>query len=157
MGRASFMTDKILSCQADLYRYALKLTADIEEADDLLQETNLKALSQLDKYTTDIHFKGWLFTIMHNTFINIVKAKRECYPIELQYTLSTEEMVSSYIQLNEVRKEIERLPDMYRIPFTMSVAGYSYREIQARMNIPISTIKSRIFVCRDLLRKQIKY
>lgn len=151
------MKNKILSYQTNLHRYAIKLTADVEEADDLLQETNLNALSQLDKYTKELNFRGWLFTIMHNTFIKKVKKKRECYPIESQYTLAADEQVSPRILLNEVMKLIDSLPAMYRTPFIMKITGYSYKDIQAELNIPINTIKSRVFFCRTLLRKQFKY
>ena len=69
MRTASF-TQNLLGMQSELHRFALKLTADKEEADDLLQETSLKALDNEDKYTPDTNFKGWMYTIMRNIFIN---------------------------------------------------------------------------------------
>ena len=56
--------------QSELHRFAYKLTADRDEANDLLQETSLKALDNMDKYIPDTNFKGWMYTIMRNIFIN---------------------------------------------------------------------------------------
>jgi len=66
---AKFRRD-LLEMQQELQRFAYKLTADKEEANDLLQETSLKALGNMDKYTPDTNFKGWVYTIMRNIFIN---------------------------------------------------------------------------------------
>ena len=63
-------TQHLLSIQTELFRFAFKLTADREEANDLLQETSLKALDNEEKFTPDTNFKGWMYTIMRNIFIN---------------------------------------------------------------------------------------
>ena len=65
----SSFAQNLLGMQSELHRFAMKLTADKEEADDLLQETSLKALDNEDKYTPDTNFKGWMYTIMRNIFI----------------------------------------------------------------------------------------
>ena len=69
MNTYSFRKD-LLAVQEELLRFAYKLTADREEANDLLQETSLKALDNEDKYEPDTNFKGWIYTIMRNIFIN---------------------------------------------------------------------------------------
>ena len=61
----SIFAQNLLGMQSELRRFALKLTADIEEANDLLQETSLKALDNEDKYTPDTNFKGWMYTFLH--------------------------------------------------------------------------------------------
>lgn len=63
-------TQHLLNVQSELFRFAFKLTADREEANDLLQETSLKALDNEEKFTPDTNFKGWMYTIMRNIFIN---------------------------------------------------------------------------------------
>ena len=63
-------TKALVGIQDDLLRFAYKLTADREDANDLLQETSLKALDNEDKYTPETNFKGWVYTIMRNIFIN---------------------------------------------------------------------------------------
>lgn len=70
MNTYSFRKD-LISVQEELLRFAYKLTADKEEANDLLQETSLKALDNEDKYMPDTNFKGWMYTIMRNIFIKI--------------------------------------------------------------------------------------
>lgn len=69
MNSITFQKD-LLGVQDDLLRFAYKLTSDREEANDLLQETSLKALDNEDKYMPDTNFKGWMYTIMRNIFIN---------------------------------------------------------------------------------------
>ena len=70
MRTTSNCAHNLLGMQSELHRFALKLTADTEEANDLLQETSLKALDNEEKYTPDTNFKGWMYTIMRNIFIN---------------------------------------------------------------------------------------
>ena len=69
MNAVAFKRD-LLEMQSDLQRFAFKLTADKEDANDLLQETSLRALENMEKYTPDTNFKGWVYTIMRNIFIN---------------------------------------------------------------------------------------
>ena len=69
MNTYSFRKD-LLAVQEELLRFAYKLTADREEANDLLQETSLKALDNEDKFEPDTNFRGWMYTIMRNIFIN---------------------------------------------------------------------------------------
>ncbi|MBR5848574.1 MAG: RNA polymerase sigma factor, partial [Bacteroidaceae bacterium] len=69
MDAAKFRRE-LLEVQSELHRFAYKLTADRDEANDLLQETSLKALDNMDKYMPDTNFKGWMYTIMRNIFIN---------------------------------------------------------------------------------------
>lgn len=83
MNSVSFKKN-LLGVQEELLRFAYKLTADREEANDLLQETSLKALDNEDKYIPDTNFKGWMYTIMRNIFINnyrkIVRDQDICGP-----------------------------------------------------------------------------
>mgnify|MGYP000401700593 CR=1 FL=1 len=74
MKSLSFRKD-LVGVQDELLRFAYKLTTDREEANDLLQETSLKALDNEDKYTPDTNFKGWMYTIMRNIFINNYRIK----------------------------------------------------------------------------------
>ena len=68
--RPANFAEVLLSVQTEFWNFAYKLTADREEANDLLQETSLKALDNEDKYTAETNFKGWIYTIMRNIFIN---------------------------------------------------------------------------------------
>jgi len=148
-----------------LHRFALKLTADKEEADDLLQETSLKALDNEDKYTPDTNFKGWMYTIMRNIFINnyrktvrdqtFVDHTDNLFHLSLPQDSGFDSTEGNY-DLKEIRRIVNALPKEYRVPFSMYVSGFKYREIAERLGLPIGTVKSRIFFTRQRLQKDLK-
>ena len=158
-------TQNLLGMQTELHRFALKLTADSEEANDLLQETSLKALDNEDKYTPDTNFKGWIYTIMRNIFINNYrKVVREqtfvdhtdnLYHLSLPQDAGFESTESAY-DTKEIRRAVNALPKEYRIPFAMHVSGFKYREIAEKLSLPLGTVKSRIFFTRQRLQMQLK-
>ncbi len=163
--RTANFTQNLLGMQPELHRFALKLTADKEEADDLLQETSLKALDNEDKYTPDTNFKGWMYTIMRNIFINnyrktvrdqtFVDQTENLYHLNLPQDSGFESTEGNY-DLKEIRRIVNTLPKEYRIPFSMYVSGFKYREIAERLGLPIGTVKSRIFFTRQRLQKDLK-
>ena len=146
MNTYSFRKD-LLAVQEELLRFAYKLTADREEANDLLQETSLKALDNEDKFEPDTNFRGWMYTIMRNIFINNYrKIVRE------QSFASTE---GAY-DLKEMHRIVNALPRDYKVPFSMHVSGFKYREIAERLGLPLGTVKSRIFFTRQKLQDELK-
>ena len=163
--RTADFTQNLLGMQTELHRFALKLTADREEADDLLQETSLKALDNEDKYTPDRNFKGWMYTIMRNIFINnyrktvrdqtFVDHTDNLFHLSLPQDSGFESTEGNY-DLKEIRKIVNMLPKEYRVPFSMYVSGFKYREIAERLGLPIGTVKSRIFFTRQRLQKDLK-
>ena len=163
--RTADFTQNLLGMQTELHRFALKLTADREEADDLLQETSLKALDNEDKYTPDTNFKGWMYTIMRNIFINnyrktvrdqtFVDHTDNLFHLSLPQDSGFESTEGNY-DLKEIRKIVNMLPKEYRVPFSMYVSGFKYREIAERLGLPIGTVKSRIFFTRQRLQKELK-
>ena len=150
--------------QSELQRFAYKLTADKEEANDLLQETSLKALGNMDKYTPDTNFKGWVYTIMRNIFINnyrkevrdqtFVDHTDNLYHINQTQELEAESIESNY-DIKEIRRAVNSLPSEYRIPFAMHISGFKYREIAEKLSLPLGTVKSRIFFTRQRLQSQL--
>ncbi len=164
MGSATF-TQNLLSMQSELHRFAMKLTADQEEANDLLQETSLKALDNEEKYTPDTNFKGWMYTIMRNIFINnyrktvrdqtFVDQTDNLFHLNLPQDSGFESTEGNY-DLKEIRKIVNSLPKEYRVPFSMYVSGFKYREIAEKLGLPIGTVKSRIFFTRQRLQKELK-
>ena len=164
MKSLSFKKD-LVGVQEELLRFAYKLTTDREEANDLLQETSLKALDNEDKYTPDTNFKGWMYTIMRNIFINnyrkvvrdqtFVDQTDNLYHINLPQDSAYESTESAY-DLKEMRRVVNALPKEYRVPFAMHVAGFKYREIADKLNLPLGTVKSRIFFARQELQKVLK-
>ena len=164
MGTSTF-TQNLLGMQAELHRFALKLTADSEEANDLLQETSLKALDNEDKYTPDTNFKGWMYTIMRNIFINnyrktvrdqtFIDQTDNLFHLNLPQDSGFESTEGNY-DLKEIRKIVHSLPKEYRVPFSMYVSGFKYREIADKLGLPLGTVKSRIFFTRQRLQKELK-
>lgn len=155
----------LLRMQPELLNFAYKLTSNHEEANDLLQETSLKALDNEDKYTDETNFKGWIYTIMRNIFINNYrKALRDQTYVDTtdnQYFLNQGidvEVDSTEIahDLKEIRYIVNSLPKEYRVPFAMYVSGFKYREIADRLGLPLGTVKSRIYITRQKLQEDLK-
>ncbi len=156
--------NKLLSLQKKLRYFALSLTANQEDALDLLQETTLKALIHRNQFVENTNFKAWMFTIMKNTFINNYRRnQRVCNTFEgsidaysntylNHYSNETPETVQSHSEMNGLLYE---LSDEFRIPFKMHCDGYKYREIAEGMNLPLGTVKSRIFFSRKKLRRML--
>ena len=164
MRTANFAQD-LLSVQTELLNFAYKLTADREEANDLLQETSLKALDNEEKYTAETNFKGWVYTIMRNIFINNYrKALRDQtyvdqadnqYYLNQNFDIEGDSTEGSY-DLKEMRRIVNALPKEYRIPFSMYVSGFKYREIADKLGLPLGTVKSRIYFTRQKLQEELK-
>lgn len=160
MNDKTIFKERLLALQSNLFSFAYKLTADSEEAHDLLQDTTLKALDNESKYSDNSNFKGWLFTIMRNIFINnyrrtvrertVIEGTEDLYQLNFQQpTNSTPE--GTYA-VNEISQIIDSFSEDYRKPFSMYVAGYKYEEIAEILDIPLGTVKSRIFTTRQKLR-----
>lgn len=156
---------ELVGVQDELLRFAYKLTADREEANDLLQETSLKALDNEDKYEPQTNFKGWIYTIMRNIFINnyrrIVREQTFVDTTDNQYHLNLShgeafESTESAYDLKEMHRVVNSLPKEYRVPFSMHIAGFKYREIAEKLGLPLGTVKSRIFFTRQKLMKELK-
>ncbi len=158
-------TENLLSVQNELLRFAYKLTADYEDANDLLQETSLKALDNEDKFTPETNFKGWMYTIMRNIFINnyrktvrdqtFVDQTDNLYHLNLPQDSGFDSTEGAY-DLKEIHRIVNALPKEYRIPFAMYVSGFKYREIAEKLALPLGTVKSRIFFTRQRLQKDLK-
>lgn len=156
---------ELLEVQSELQRFAYKLTNDKDDANDLLQETSLKALANSDKFVAGTNFKGWILTIMRNLFINNYrKLLREQTYVDTsdnlfllnQITESEEHVVENDYDVKEIKKAINSLSEEIRVPFIMHVSGFKYREIAEKLNLPLGTVKSRIFLSRHILQKNLK-
>lgn len=160
----SFQT-RLLGLQNNLLNFAYQLTSNREQAQDLLQDTTLKALDNEDKYVDNVNFKGWIFTIMRNIFINnyrqnvrkatVIDQTEDLYHLNISQDSGLSTPEGSYA-VKEISVALNSFSDDYRIPFNMFDAGYKYNEIAEAMNLPLGTVKSRIFFARKTLRKQLK-
>lgn len=164
MGTADFQS-RLMSLQANMLNFAYMLTSNRDDALDLLQDTTLKVLDSRDKYVENTNFKGWVFTIMRNIFINnyrkvvrsatIIDQTEDLYHLNLPQESGLDTPEGS-IAAGEITAAINSFSDDYRVPFSMHVAGYKYNEIAEKMNLPLGTVKSRIFFARQRLQKMLK-
>jgi RNA polymerase sigma-70 factor, ECF subfamily len=144
-----------------LHSFAYNLTKNVEDAKDLFQETAFRALTNRDKFRTGTNFKAWLFTIMKNIFINNYRKKVKANTImdstdNMYYINSGSVVISnkaeSNIMMTELKHMIEELDDSTKIPFLMHYQGYKYQEIADHLDLPLGTVKSRIFFARKELK-----
>lgn len=156
---------KLTGMQKHLEYFAKKLTNNEDDAQDLLQETFLKALTFRDKFVDSTNLKAWLFTIMKNIFINNYRRNVRARTIidttdNLYHINSSDAHVSvspeSEFSEKEIIREIESLSDDHRIPFEMHTQGFKYKEIAEELEISIGTVKSRIFFTRKKLMESLK-
>lgn len=165
MKHSKSFQDRIIGLQGNLLSFAYQLTTNREQAEDLLQDTTLKALDNESKYVDNVNFKGWIFTIMRNIFINnyrqsvrkatVIDKTEELYHLNLSQDSGLATPEGSYA-VKEISVALNSFSDDYSIPFNMFVAGYKYNEIAEKLNLPIGTVKSRIFFARKHLREQLK-
>ena len=156
---------KLIKLQTNILNFAYILTSNRDDAYDLLQDTTLKVLDNKDKYVDNVNFKGWVFTIMRNLFINnyrkIVRAgtvldlTEDLYHLNLPQNSGYESPEGS-LASKEITSIINSFEDSYKVPFSMHVAGYKYAEIAEHTGLPLGTVKSRIFFARQRLQRALK-
>ena len=156
---------KLLSLQENMMNFALMLTANRDDAQDLLQDTTLKVLDNQDKFVDNVNFKGWVLTVMRNIFINnyhkivrvqtVVDSSADLYNLDVVNDSGFDSPDKAY-QIKEITKAINGLNDDLKVPFSMFLGGYKYNEIAEKLNVPLGTVKSRIFFARQELQKRLK-
>ncbi len=155
---------KLSTLTSMLHSFAYNLTKNVEDAKDLYQETTYRALYNRDKFQPDTNFKAWIFTIMKNIFINNYRKKVKANTVldntENQFYLnsfshSAANAAEGTILLKELNVMVEDLDESIRIPFTMHFEGFKYQEIADELNLPLGTVKSRIFFARKELKDRI--
>jgi RNA polymerase sigma-70 factor (ECF subfamily) len=148
-----------------LYRVALRLTGDASQAEDLVQDTMLKAYRSWRQYRPGTNAKGWLLTILRNTFINDYR-RRKLEPVATDLELvephalyrnieevDPEGAFFSQIVDEKVLEAVDALPPEFREVLVLSdMEGMSYAEIAEALHIPVGTVKSRLFRGRRLLQ-----
>ncbi|MFD0940752.1 RNA polymerase sigma factor [Pedobacter boryungensis] len=148
-----------------LKAFAFRFTKDLNDADDLYQDTILKAIRYFENFKEGTNLKAWLFTIMKNTFINDYRKEVRSNAIILKsvdlssVTLlesSSKNLAESRFILNDVHTLLNKLPKEYSLPFILHFEGHKYHEIADDLDIPIGTVKTRIHMAREILKKQLK-
>lgn len=149
-----------------LHAFAYNLTKNGEDARDLFQETAFRALTNSEKFRPGTNFKAWLFTIMKNIFINNYRKKVKSNTVfdstDNQFYINSgvnqvHNDASSNIMMQELNEMVDNLDTSIRVPFLMHFQGYKYQEIADTLELPLGTVKSRIFFARKALKGTIKY
>ena len=144
-----------------LRAFALKLTkGDATAAADLLQETYARIWRNAARFEEGTNFRAWASTILRNQFINDyrkLKYRRhtsieESGPTEMDRFNHVDNRGEGNIKLEEINGAIDRLQELYRIPFLLYVQGFQYQEISEQMGIALGTVKSRIHFARKQLQ-----
>jgi RNA polymerase sigma-70 factor, ECF subfamily len=156
-----------------LYSAALRMTHNPADAEDLVQETMLKAYRGFGGFEAGTNLKAWLFRILTNTYINLYRAKKrrpeqseldEGEDLYLYRRLggleavaasrSTEDIVLEHFTESEVKDAVDALPEAFRMPVLLAdVEGFHYKEIAEILDIPIGTVMSRLHRGRKALQK----
>jgi len=162
--RAGFEKEALVHLDS-LYRVALRLAGNASDADDLVQETMLKAYRSWEQYQPGTNAKGWLLTILRNSFINEYR-RRTRHPETVDLDTIEPFAVFGDVQEDdpqgaffdrivddEVLRAIDGLPEAFRETVVLSdVEGMSYQEIGKILGIPVGTVKSRLFRARQMLQ-----
>ena len=156
-----------------LFGAALRLTRNRADAEDLLQETYLRAYRGYGRFEEGTNLRAWLYRILTNTFINTYRAKQrrpgetDLADVEDLYLYrrlggleasqrgrSAEDELMDLVTEGEVKQAIEDLPDQFRMAVLLAdVEGFSYKEIAEILDIPIGTVMSRLHRGRKALAK----
>jgi RNA polymerase sigma-70 factor (ECF subfamily) len=155
-----------------LYTTAMRLTRNPGEAQDLVQETFLKAYRFYHRFEPGTNIKAWLFTILRNTYINAYrKASRQQQQVDFDQVApfyaapstpsewtsrgSAEDILRHLVQ-DDVKRALEALPDEYRMVVLLAdLEDFAYKEIADIVGCPVGTVMSRLFRGRRLLRKSL--
>jgi RNA polymerase sigma-70 factor (ECF subfamily) len=154
-----------------LYNTAMRLTRNPGEAQDLVQETYLKAYRFFHRFEPGTNVKAWLFTILRNTYINIYRKTARQKRVDFDQVVplyaasesssewadrgSVEEMLRHVVQ-DDVKRALDDLPEEYRMVVLLAdLEDFSYKEIAAIVGCPVGTVMSRLFRGRRLLRKSL--
>lgn len=143
------------------FGFAMKLTKNMMDAEDLMQEAFIKAYRSKDKFQPGTNFNAWFNSIIKNTFISDLRKKivRNVVsePVEsiniIDKNLHLTEKATSNMEYENFDRILQTLNEDQKIPFSMHLEGFLYEEISDILNVPIGTIKSRIFYAKNYLRK----
>jgi RNA polymerase sigma-70 factor (ECF subfamily) len=173
MTPAELLTKEAMQYAPQLFSTALRMTRNRADAEDLVQETFVKAWRSFATFQEGTNLRAWLFRIMTNTFINKYNAQQrrpqetELDEVEELFLFrrigafdqskmnqSAEEQLLEFFTDDEVKNAIEELPEMFRLPVLLSdVDGFSYKEIAEMLDVPIGTVMSRLHRGRKMMQK----
>lgn len=140
-----------------LRRYAWTLLRNSSDADDLVQDCLLKALDRIDTLRTESDLRSWLFTIMHNLYVNRwrrMKLRTQIAAENVEPDLAVPPSQQASVEIQDVLRGLTSLPEEQRqIVLLVAVEGFQYGEVAAMLGIPVGTVMSRLSRARDRLRE----
>jgi len=158
-------TTQLQGHRPSLQIFAQRFTQDVDDANDLVQDTFLKAIKYAAMYNDGTNLKGWLYTIMRNTFINdyrrsmkrksVLDTEEDLTSKHLLKSASSNKVEGKFIS-EDINRALSLLNSDCRTAFVQYFEGYKYHEIALELGIPIGTVKTRIHVARQLLKKNLK-
>ncbi len=175
MADRSTFTEQAMQFMPQLYATAVRMTRNPSDAEDLVQETYLKAYRSFHTFEDGSNLRAWLYRILTNTFINKYRAKQrrpdetDLDDIEDLYlyrrigalesamaSRSAEDQLMDLFTDDEVKHALERLPESFRLPVLLAdVDGFAYKEIAEMLDIPIGTVMSRLHRGRKAMQKSL--
>lgn len=161
--KTTLFAEKIMNIYPELIKYAFKLTMNKDDANDLVQDCILKALDNEKKFVYQDNFKGWMFTIMRNIFINNYRQSiRELnlfkanLPEERLTQIANEESFENIYDMKLLYGAIDNLPHNIQEPLVLFMDGLKYKEIAEKCHLPLGTVKSRLHFARKHLQAELK-
>ncbi|GIX17024.1 MAG: DNA-directed RNA polymerase sigma-70 factor [Rhodothalassiaceae bacterium] len=141
-----------------LRRYARALTRDPDDADDLVQDTLERAIARLDQFQPGTDLRSWMFTIMHNLFIDgCRRARRRGESVEIEDWMANASAEPSQLDAVTVREVIEKMdhlsPHEREVLEKVAIDGMKYEEAAAELGVAVGTVKSRLFRARESLKR----
>ena len=154
-----------------LYNTAYRMTRNAQDAEDLIQETYLKAYKHFDKFEEGTNLKAWLFKIMKNTFINSYRKNQsvpphtdfsdiegsfedQVHPDSNRQIKNPEDELLDDVMDEDVQRALDELPPDYRMVILLAdIEGFAYKEISEILDIPAGTVMSRLYRGRKLLEE----
>lgn len=175
MAEKATFADDTMPLMSGLYSAALRMTRNAADAEDLVQETYLKAYRAYDRFEAGTNLKAWMYRILTNTYINAYRKKQrrpdesDIDDVEDLYLYrriggaegaalgrSAEDELMALFGSDEVKLALEDLPEHYRFPILLAdVEGFAYKEIAEILDVPIGTVMSRLHRGRKQLQKRL--
>ena len=175
MADPATFADQAMQYAPQLYSAALRMTRNQADAEDLVQETYLRAYRGFENFTEGTNLRAWLYRILTNAFINTYRARQrrpaesDLADLEDMYlyrrlaslesvsaSRSAEDQLFDMLTDDEVKQALEDLPENFRLPVLLAdVEGFSYKEIAEMLDIPIGTVMSRLHRGRKAMQKSL--
>ncbi len=175
MAEKATFADDAMPLMGGLYSAALRMTRNAADAEDLVQETYLKAFRAYERFEVGTNLKAWMYRILTNTYINAYRKKQrrpdesDIDDVEDLYLYrriggaqgavlgrSAEDELMDLFGEDEIKVALEDLPDHYRMPIILAdVEGFAYKEIAEILDVPIGTVMSRLHRGRKQLQKRL--